>query len=119
MKQLIISETNNPSSLPQDPLYRGSYKSLWLAYILLLLASGLGLHRFYLGYRRTAAMQLGLFALMMVLAFSGFGPGNYVFFLLLAWVVVDLVLLPWLTRWRNEAIATELTRSFKEQAAFK
>jgi len=104
-------DKKNAEALPQGPLYRRAYKSLWLAYLFLLVASGVGLHRFYLGYRRTAAIQLALFVLAVVLAFSGFGPGNIAFFAILGWVFVDLFMLPWLTRWRNEAIAAEITRS--------
>ncbi|MHB2266191.1 TM2 domain-containing protein [Aliihoeflea sp. PC F10.4] len=112
MSEAQQSETRQSAgTLPQGPLYRRAYKSIWLAYLFLLVASGVGLHRFYLGYRRTAAVQLALFVLAMVLAFSGFGPGNIAFFAILGWVFVDLFMLPWLTRWRNEAIAAEITRS--------
>lgn len=110
----MSTETNisaDARSLPQGPIYRRAYKSLWLAYALLLIAFGIGLHRFYLGYRRTAAAQLALFVAMMVLTFTGLGPINIAFFTLFGWCLVDLVMLPWLARWRNEAIAAEITKS--------
>lgn len=65
-------------------------KSVGLAYVLLILFSGFGIHRFYLGRPWTGLM-------MMAITISGFFTG-FTFIISLIWVIVDLFLIPRMAR---------------------
>ncbi len=97
--------------LPQGPIYTRAYKLMWLAYVLSLLGAGcLGLHRFYLGYTRSAVMMLGLTLGSLLLPFFGIYSVNLTRLVVSLWAIVDLFLIPGMTRTRNAEIAAEIDR---------
>ena len=103
----------DPRALPDGPAYRHAYKQVWLAYVLLLIGSGggLALHRFYLGYTRSGGIMLGLFLLSVFLPMFSGTEARWLSLPLLAWVIVDLFLIPSLARRRNAQIAEEISGS--------
>jgi len=81
-------------------IYDANKKSVGASYVLCLLLGGLGAHRFYLGHRATAAVQLVLGLLGFVVGFT-WPP-------LWLWLLVDLFLIPGMVRARNLEIADSL-----------
>lgn len=84
-------------------------KSLWVAYALHLSGGGgfLGLARFYLGFYRSAQIQLGLglTTLFLPLLIQSNDFQYYLIPPVLLWYVVDLFLLPGMARAANEKLA--------------
>jgi TM2 domain-containing membrane protein YozV len=75
-------------------------KRLGLAYALLLLGGLVGAHRFYLRHPTTGAAQLTLLVAGSTLLYV-FGLGVLLLLPLIAWLIVDLVLLPSMVREAN------------------
>ncbi|WP_202032934.1 NINE protein [Agrobacterium rubi] len=80
-------------------------KQKWVAYALHLLGGGgcFGLHRFYLGFTRSAKIQLVLGVVSLLLPFI-IGPDVLTkapFLVTLVWYVVDLFLIPGMVRAAN------------------
>jgi len=96
-------------SLPDNAVYRHAYKKMWIAYVLHLVGFGVfGVHRFYLLYYRSACAQL---ALAIVYVFSGLAVplvSDAAGIVLVVWLIVDLFLIPGLTRARNATIAADI-----------
>jgi TM2 domain-containing membrane protein YozV len=80
-------------------------KITWVAYLLLLMGGGglLGFHRFYLGYKRSAKLQLALGVTVFLLPF--FASRNLLtealFYAALVWYFVDIFLIPGMLRAAN------------------
>lgn len=82
-------------------------KQLWVAYALHLMGGGgfLGLHRFYLGFTRSARIQLALGATCLLLPLV-LRIHQFQMFLMaptMLWYVVDLFLIPRMAREVNTA----------------
>ncbi|MEF2070234.1 NINE protein [Consotaella aegiceratis] len=107
-----LRRSREPERPDRDPRAASYLKSIWIAYALHLLGGGgyLGLHRFYLGYHRSAKLQLGLSAATFVLAFASVPTGLRSLLIVPAvtWYVLDLFLIPGLLRERNAAIRQSL-----------
>lgn len=78
-------------------------KVMWVAYVLAIMGGGgmLGLHRFYLGYTRSAQVQLGLGVCAFLVPFLLGLVGQPLILIALVWNIVDLFLIPGLTRKAN------------------
>lgn len=109
--QNLPTTTGRPA-LPQGPIYQRAYKAMWIAYVLALLggAGCFGLHRFYLGYKRSALMMLALTLGGIFLPMIGIGSVMLTWWVVTLWVLVDLFLIPMMTRTRNAEIAAEIDR---------
>ncbi|MGI2035355.1 TM2 domain-containing protein [Rhizobium panacihumi] len=109
--------TSLPPELPQGPIYKRAYKSMWIAYVLALLggAGCFGLHRFYLGYNRSALVILVLTLGGILLPMIGIRSVTLTWWVVSIWVLVDLFLIPAMTRTRNAEIAAEIDRDLKDQ----
>ncbi|MEB2847178.1 TM2 domain-containing protein [Rhizobiales bacterium RZME27] len=85
---------------------------MWTAYLLALCggAGGFGLHRFYLGYHCTALMMMGLTAGAILLPMIGIHSVTLTWWVATLWVILDLFLIPGMTRKRNVEIAAEIDR---------
>lgn len=102
----IPNASTSPNSEGASPAERpvAAGKSLWVAYALHLLGGGgfLGLHRFYLGFPRSAQIQLALGAVCLLLPLF-IQSNQFQMFLIppaLIWYVVDLFLIPRMARRR-------------------
>jgi TM2 domain-containing membrane protein YozV len=95
------------NAIRSQMMYDANRKSVGVAYLLLIFLGGFGAHRFYLGRSGTAAAQLVLSILGIVLAIVAVG------FILLAvvwiWLFVDLFLVPGIAREENMRLANALT----------
>jgi fatty acid desaturase len=107
----------NQPGLPEHSAYRSAYRSIWIAYALLLFGGGggLGLHRFYLGYRNSATVLLTLSLAVFLLPMAGIYSITLTSYVVIAWIALDLMLIPRLTRLRNAAIADEIDRALEEK----
>ncbi|MDP9838149.1 TM2 domain-containing membrane protein YozV [Neorhizobium huautlense] len=101
-----------PQQAPRGLIYRRASKSMLIAYLLALLggAGCLGLHRFYLGYKRTALTMLVLTLGAILLPMIGIYSVTLTWWVVTLWVLVDLFLIPKMTRDRNAEIAAEIDR---------
>jgi hypothetical protein len=106
---------NDRPELPWGAIYQRAYKSMWIAYALMLLGGGggLGLHRFYLGYQRTGLMMLVLFLGTIFLPMVGVTSVRLTMWVVSLWILADLFLIPAMTRKRNEEIAAEIDRDLE------
>lgn len=77
-------------------------KSLAVAYVLLAVGGVLALHRFYLGATGTGLLLL--MATMLSLALTIFGVGIVGLLAVLGWLVVDIFLVPGMTRDYNKMV---------------
>lgn len=84
-------------------------KSVVLAYVLLLLLGGLGVHRFYLGFINLAVAQLICFILGILTVWVGIGFAFLAFSGIVAFI--DLFLTPSLTDRANERIEQQILGS--------
>jgi TM2 domain-containing membrane protein YozV len=75
-------------------------KQLSTAYLLLIFLGALGIHHFYLERTGTAIVLLS--ATVVGWATAAFGFGIFFFLGVLAWLIVDLFLLPAFVREQNE-----------------
>lgn len=105
----IANATTSPSSEGASTAQRpvATVKSLWVAYALHLLGGGgfLGFHRFYLGFTRSAQIQLALGAVCLLLPLL-IQSNRFQMFLIppaLIWYVVDLFLMPRMVRAATDA----------------
>lgn len=118
MAQVPRIERKNDATLddlPQSDLYRHSYKHMWVAYVINLVGFGvLGGHRFYLLYYRSACIQLGLFFAYILLSFVVPILSDAAMIGLVVWVLVDLFLIPGMTRARNATIAADIDAQIEE-----
>ena len=86
--------------------YDANKKSAVVAYLLWFLLGMLGAHRFYLGLPGTGAALLIITVLSILLLFAGIGAVTI--WISVIWVIVDLFLIPGITRKHNVALATHL-----------
>lgn len=104
-----IPASKPPELQPEKPIPPSGRKSLLLAYVLHLMGGGgfLGFPRFYLGYYRTAQLQLGLglTTLLLPLLIQSNDFQYYLIPPVLVWYIADLFLLPGMTRAANARIA--------------
>lgn len=98
---------SDDNAVRSQMMYDANRKSAGVAYLLLIFLGGFGAHRFYLGRSGTAAAQLVLSIIGVVLAIVAIG------FILLAvvwvWLFVDLFLVPGIVREENMRLANTLT----------
>lgn len=101
-----------PQQASRGMIYRHASKSMLIAYLLALLggAGCLGLHRFYLGYKRSALMMLVLTLGAFLLPMVGIYSVTLTWWVITFWVLLDLFLIPGMTRTRNAQIAAEIDR---------
>ena len=100
----------NPNGLNQDTQammqYDANKKSMLVAYLLAIFVGTLGIHRFYLGEKNTAIIQLVLTVAGWLTAIILIG------FVALAvvgvWVLVDLFLIPGLVAKQNNKLIAAL-----------
>lgn len=90
-----------PVAPPVAPVYVNPrpVKDVGIAYILLLLLGGFALHRFYLGYVGSAVTMLIMFWVGWLT--SVFVVGFFLVGAVIVWWIVDLFLLPGMTRQAN------------------
>ena len=88
---------------------------MWVAYVLQLFGGGgfLGFHRFYLGFKQSAKIQLALGISTFLLPFA---IGNSILttaltFVAVAWYLVDLFLIPGMLRAANSRAVPAESRS--------
>jgi TM2 domain-containing membrane protein YozV len=87
--------------------YEANKKSAGVAYLLLILFGGLGVHRFYLGKSGSGVVMLLLTLLGIVLSFAGIG--FVLIAIVLLWMFFDLFLIPGMTREYNNKLVDMLT----------
>ena len=87
--------------------YDANKKSAVVAYLLWFFLGGFGAHRFYLGLPGTGAALLII--TMLSLLFMVTGIGLFTIWISIIWIIVDLFLIPGITRKHNVALATELS----------
>ncbi|XUY27421.1 NINE protein [Agrobacterium sp. rho-8.1] len=80
-------------------------KIIWVAYVMAIMGGGgiLGLHRFYLGYTRSAVLQLllGICAFLLPAVLNLFDLTYFMGMIAAGWVLVDLFLIPLMVRAAN------------------
>ncbi|MBN7807123.1 TM2 domain-containing protein [Agrobacterium rosae] len=86
-------------------------KITWVAYLLFFMGGGgcLGFHRFYLGYKKSAKIQLALGVTVLFLPF--FIGWNLVFeclyYVAITWYFVDVFLIPKMVREANGTLIVD------------
>ncbi len=87
--------------------YDANKKSAVVAYVLWFFLGMLGAHRFYLGQSGSGAALLAItvVSILLMLAYVGL----FTIWISVIWVIVDLFLIPGITRRSNVALATELS----------
>lgn len=88
-------------NLKQQMAFEANRRSTGLAYLLWLVFGGFGLHRFYLGRKRTGFAQLALGLLGWIPFFAGW-------IVLGMWWMVDAFLIPDMARKANMDLLEEL-----------
>ena len=108
-----LSETGREQLLRET--YRDHEKTVFLAYVLLIVAGGLGAHRFYLGHTRIA---LGFIALTLFVFVSSFWPGIdlVAIFILIFVLLFELFTLSGYVTKYNEALAKQLDLEINSHA---
>lgn len=101
--------TAETASEPEAPPTGTPRKALWVAYALHLLGGSgfLGLHRFYLGHKRSACLQLALGATTLLLPLL-IRSNDFQIYLIpptLLWYLADVFLMPRLTRQANRVVS--------------
>lgn len=87
-------------------------KNMLLAYILLIFLGTLGIHRFYLGKTGSAITQLVL--TLVGWATAVFVIGFVPLFIVGAWVLVDLFLVPGIVNSANDEVEREVISSLNK-----
>lgn len=87
--------------------YHNEKKEMVLAYVLVIFLGLLGVHRFYLGYVGTGFIMLGLTLFGFIVVFT--------FFIAAIWVLVDLFLIPEMTKMHNRKLMTDLEKEAQER----
>ena len=87
--------------------YDANKKSAVVAYLLWFFIGMLGAHRFYLGLPGSGATILIITILSLLLLAAGIGAVTILISVI--WVLVDLFLIPGITRKHNVALARELS----------
>ncbi|WP_341317597.1 TM2 domain-containing protein [Paraburkholderia sp. IMGN_8] len=87
-------------------LYDAQKKSVGVAYLLWFFLGSLGGHRFYVGRKGTAIVQLLLTFVGACTAFVG--VGLFILGCVGLWVLIDAFLLPGIIRSQNIALANKL-----------
>jgi TM2 domain-containing membrane protein YozV len=87
--------------------YDANKKSAVVAYLLWFFIGMLGAHRFYLGLPGSGATILIITILSLLLLVTGVGAVTILISVI--WVLVDLFLIPGITREHNVALARELS----------
>ena len=92
--------------------YDANKKSVLIAYLFWLFLGVLGAHRFYLTLKKTGMAFPGLilFSMILVGLEQQFGVelGMLPFTILVVWVLVDALRMPWMVQKHNSALATRL-----------
>ena len=101
MRRPQIGDTDAQDKTTQLMLFESQKKSVGVAYLLFIFLGGLGAHRFYLGYTGSGVLYLVLFVL-------GFLTMGIAFIGTVIWGLIDLFLIPSLTRKKNMALIANL-----------
>lgn len=89
--------------------FEAARKSVLAAYLLWFFLGWLGLHRIYLGYIASGLIMMALWGVGTVLSIVLIG---YVILVVpFLWWLLDLLLIPGMTRDRNNAIIAEIERT--------
>jgi len=96
------------NAIRSQMMYDANRKSVGVAYLLLIFLGGFGAHRFYLGRSGTAAAQLILTIIGIVL--TVLAVGLILLAVVWVWLFVDLFLVPGIAREENMRLANALTR---------
>jgi TM2 domain-containing membrane protein YozV len=94
--------------LRQQLVFESNRKSAGLAYVLWFFLGGFGAHRFYLGQNGTAIAQL-------LLGILGWLPLFLGWIVLGIWLLVDLFLIPGITRDENMKVIEQLSGNGSRQ----
>ncbi len=110
----ISRSAGNTSTRAPDLTKLPDRKITWVAYLLFFMGGGgcLGFHRFYLGYKRSAQIQLALGVTVLFLPF--FIGWNLVFeclyYVAIIWYFVGVFLIPKMVREANGALIPDNRR---------
>ncbi|MBB3945092.1 TM2 domain-containing membrane protein YozV [Rhizobium skierniewicense] len=101
-----ISGRVSQGTAPVQPVIKVvDRKVMWVAYVMAIMGGGgmLGLHRFYLGYTRSAVLQLlfGICAFLLPAVLNLFDVAYFMAMIAAGWVLVDLFLIPMMVRAAN------------------
>ena len=88
--------------------FEANRKSILVAYLLWFFLGGLGVHRFYLGRTTSALVLLGLTVAGVI--FSVVAIGALILIVPAIWMLVDLFLIPGMTRDKNNTLIAEIER---------
>ncbi len=88
--------------------FEANRKSILVAYLLWFFLGGLGVHRFYLGRTTSALVLLGLTVAGVILSVVAIGA--VILIVPAIWMLVDLFLIPGMTRDKNNALIAEIER---------
>lgn len=84
-------------------------KSTGVAYLLWFFVGGLAVHRFYLGFSTSGAIQASLVPIAYAMMVAGSLAGALPLFASALWLLADLFMIPGLTRQANERIRRNAT----------
>ena len=88
--------------------YDANKKSVLIAYLFWFFLGVLGAHRFYLTLKKTGMAFPGLILFSMILFGLEQQFGMLPFTILVVWVLVDALRMPWMVQKHNSALATRL-----------
>lgn len=92
--------------LLEEQIFANRQKKAFIAYILLFLLGGLGVHRFYLGLNTSGLIYLGLFVLGLIIPIT--------FVAIFIWWIVDIFMIPSLTETANLDIRADIRTELGE-----
>ncbi|MGJ8562060.1 MAG: NINE protein [Alphaproteobacteria bacterium] len=93
--------------LTKDRYYLRAKKNVVYAYIWFFFGGAVGAHRFYLGRWKSGLALLFVMQILLLVMFSGTGPGVTIVFVLLI-LAVELIFVAFLTKWTNQKIKRDL-----------
>lgn len=105
----VYGQLTNEEKLLANSEAANNQKSVGVTYLIWFFLSGLGIHRFYLGYKGTALIMLALTGLGALTSFLLIG---YLFFFIVGiWALVDLFRIPGMVRRQNEWLREKYAQS--------
>lgn len=84
----------------EEQMFANRQKKTWVAYLLLILLGGLGIHRFYLGLSTSGAIYVALFVIGFILPVTFLAIG--------VWYIVDIFLIPKLVDEANLNVRSDI-----------
>jgi TM2 domain-containing membrane protein YozV len=95
---------------PANPVFIRE-KSIGVAYLLWFFVGGLSVHRFYLGFSTSGAIQASLIPIAYAMMIAGSLVGALPLFASALWLLADAFMIPGLARQANERIRRNATSS--------